>query len=92
MCVVSYVSDYYKDRTLPNSFPAINPFQPILPQVSKEEFDRLKKEFEEFKKLLLSAQKYDEAVGEPHCEHPEKVKLIKKLALELGVDLKGIFD
>ena len=60
--------------------------------VSREEFDALKKEMEELKKLLKAAKEYDEKTGQPDCHMDEKVELIKKIAELVGVDLKGIFD
>jgi len=63
----------------------------LPPEVTKEEFDALKKEMEALKKLLLAAKAYDEATGQPDCEMEEKVDLIKKIAKIVGVDMKDVF-
>lgn len=91
MCVVSMVGDYWSKRTLPEQFPD---YTRIISsgEVSRVEFEALKKSVEELKQLLIAAQKYDEAQGEPHCEHEEKIALIKKIAELVGVDLKGVLD
>lgn len=59
----------------------------IPPQVTKAEFDALKRDVEDIKELLKRAKKYDEENGEPNCEVDEKVDLIMKIAELVGVDL-----
>jgi len=59
--------------------------------VTKEEFDKLKREFEAFKKLLLAAKEYDEATDQPGCEMEEKVALVRKVADTLGVNVDDVF-
>lgn len=102
MCTVSYVGDYWR-RDFPQRHPGwhddfTKPYQPVTlpndilePKVSKKEFDALKKEMEELKKLLLAAKKYDEAMNEPNCEMDDKVALIKKVAKVVGVDMNEVF-
>lgn len=58
---------------------------------TREEFEALKKEVEELKKLLLAAKEYDEKTGEPDCEIDEKVEVIKKIAKLVGVDMESVF-
>lgn len=98
MCTVSMVADHYKDNFLirwPQQQP--DPFHPLttatftIPPVSREEFNALKAEVEDMKKLLLRAKDYDERNGEPHCEIEEKVALLKKVAKLVGVDLDEVF-
>jgi hypothetical protein len=60
-------------------------------QVSKEDFDALKKDVEEMKKLLERALDYDKRNNEPNCEMEEKVALLKKVAELVGVSLEDIF-
>lgn len=84
MCVVSAVGDNWKD-SFPNRWPT-------YPDVTREEFDALKKEVKELKELLLAAKKFDEATGQPNCEMDEKIDLIKKVAKELGIDMTGVFN
>lgn len=89
MCVVSYVGDYWREKTVPNKWPE---WEEIVLHPTRTEFDELKKDVEELKELLKQAKLYDEAVGEPDCEVDDKVKLIKEMAEKLGVDLEDIFD
>ena len=94
MCAYSAMGDYWQQR-LPEKpyYPAIHPYinqQILQPQVSRAEFDALKKDMEELKKLLKAAKDFDEAAGEPDCETDEKVALIRKLAKLVGVSMDGI--
>ncbi len=85
--------------TFPDSYPTIQPYvaqpQPIpvpVPGVSREEFDRLKREVEELVKLLAAAKEFDAATGQPDCEVDEKVAMIRKIADFVGVDLGDVLD
>lgn len=83
----------------PRSPPApMSPPQIAFPEVSKQDFDKLKKEVaalkkdvERMKKELEAAKKQDEAEGNPDCEMEEKVALLKKVAELVGVDLSDIW-
>lgn len=94
MCVVSSIGDYWKNN-LPDKYPWVEPYvggagtYNYIP-VSREEFDALKKDVEELKKLLQAAKEYDEKTGQPHCEHEDKIALIKKIAELVGVDMKDV--
>lgn len=102
MCVVSAVSDVYRDDfwkrgIQPNPVIPLTPGNPLdgiringLPP-TREEFEALKKEIEFMKKLLERAAKYDEENDEPHCEMEDKVDLLKKIAAAMGVDLGDVF-
>lgn len=105
MCVVSMVGDHYNDKyKLPDywrdHFPSIpspttQPQQQIpldFDKVSRQEFEALKKEVEEMKKLLERAAEYDRRNNEPHCEMEDKVALLKRVAEMVGVDLKDVFE
>lgn len=59
-------------------------------EVSKKEFDALKKEVEELKELLKRAKKYDEANNEPNCEIEDKMKLLRKVAEAVGINLDEV--
>lgn len=85
--------DEWKRVLHPNFFPSW-PSSPTIPNPgpSREEFDALRREMEELKKLLHAAKNYDEATGQPDCEMEDKVKIITKLAEMVGVDLKDIFS
>lgn len=87
----------YAGNQIPQRHPWVNPHivpQPLSPapyyQIippSRAEFDALKKDIEELKKLITAAKKFDEATDQPHCEHAEKVALLKRLAALVGVEL-----
>lgn len=104
MCTVSNIGDYW-NRRWPAEYPWIEPyetpFDPNSPMkikpgpititgVSRQEFEALKKEVQELKELIKAAQKFDEATNQPHCEHEDKVALIKKIAELVGVDMTDV--
>lgn len=107
MCVVSMVGDHYNEKwkdVWPYHQPQPNPFVPdrvttapaAIPFWSpqgptQQQFDDLKKEVEEMKKLLKRAVEYDKNNNEPHCEMEDKVALLKKVAALVGVSLEDIF-
>jgi hypothetical protein len=83
--------------TTPNAVPMPSYYPPYIPGigpntnipgVSHNEFNRLKVELEELKKLLIAAKIFDEKTGQPHCEAEDKVELLKRVAAALGVDIK----
>ncbi len=39
------------------------------------------------KELIKKAAEYDKRNNEPHCENPEKVKLLKQIADLFGIEL-----
>lgn len=92
MCTISMVADHYRDNFI-QRWPQPDPLAPVfIPPVSRAEFDALKREIEDMKKLLVRAKEYDERNGEPHCEMDEKVALLKQVAKLVGVDLAEVFD
>lgn len=104
MCVVSMIGQHYEDKwdkwkdwILPQTI-EVKPLEPlhpsqftIIPNVTKIEFDALKKEVEEMKVLLKRAKLYDEQNNEPDCEIDSKVAFLKQMAAYVGVDLEEIF-
>lgn len=67
------------------------PTNPIIPpQVSKVEFDQLKKEVQNMKELLEKAIKYDEANNEPHYEIEEKMEFLRAIAKLVDIDLDDV--
>lgn len=81
--------DWYDRRQgLPGWDPSTNWFKPYP---SREEFEALKKEVEELKKLLIKAKKQDEEEGNPNCEMEEKIDILRRLADVVGVDLEEVF-
>lgn len=90
MCTVSMVTDHFRDGYL-NRWPQPQSTTFTIPPISREEFDALKREVEDMKKLLLRAKEYDERNGEPDCEMEEKVAIVKKVAELVGVNLDEVF-
>lgn len=85
-----WVEDPYKPIN-PNPNSPNGPLIPLVPQgPTREEFEALKKEMQELKELLKAGQKFDAATNQPHCEHEDKVALIKKMAELVGVDLEDV--
>lgn len=102
MCTVSNIGSGWGD-TFPERYPWFQPYVPyvapelppipaVIPGVSQDEFNRLKREVEELRKLLAAAKEFDAATGQPDCEMDEKVALIKRVAEYVGVDLKDLLD
>lgn len=96
MCSVSMIGDHYNDiwrdrPWYPNTTPAPMPgtggaiFNPS--QVTRAEFDDLKRQVTEMTALLKRAKRYDEDNGEPDCEMDEKMDLLRRVAKMVGVDL-----
>ncbi len=88
MCVVSMIAKHYEDEfNKPNYqdlFKSIN-------NVTRGEFDALKKEVENMKTLLEKALKYDEENNEPDCYIDDKIETLKKIADLVGIDLEEVF-
>lgn len=105
MCVVSNVGDYGR-KSIPEKFPWVQPgASPFPPQdytksisddlfkaPSRQEFEALKREVEELKKLLEAAKAYDEATNQVDCHQEEKVEFLKRIAEFVGVDLEEVFS
>jgi len=62
-----------------------------IPEVSKKNFEALKREVESMKELLIRAKAYDEKNNEPNCEMDEKVAKLKEIAKLMGVSLDDVF-
>lgn len=103
MCVVSAIGDNYRQNfpyRWPNMVPDVMPDvygpppranPPFDLTITRAEFERLKKEVQELKELLVEASKFDKATGQPHCEMDEKVEFIKKIAEFVGVNMDEVF-
>lgn len=98
MCTVSNIGTGWGEK-FPERYPWAEPYVyptapapiPVVIQgVSKEEFDRLKREVIELRRLLAAAKAFDAATGQPDCELDEKVALIKRVAEFVGVDLGDV--
>lgn len=91
MCTVSFVGQHYDDQYRPQ----IEPFTTVtswVAGITREEFEQLKREVAEMKELLLAAKRIDEVTGQPDCEMPDKVDLLRRVAEAVGVDLADVFD
>uniref|UniRef100_A0AB74UM75 Tail fiber protein n=1 Tax=Caulobacter phage BL57 TaxID=3348355 RepID=A0AB74UM75_9VIRU len=89
MCVVSAVMDYgrreWPDLLGPGGptivpgdqpwFEIISPGLPPRPVYPKPKVPT-RAEIEAFRRLVKAAQEFDEQTGQPHCEDPEKIKLL----------------
>jgi hypothetical protein len=101
MCTVSFVGDSFEKHWtprlpewFPNGIPNTAPFPKRggvpsyeLPQISREEFDELKREVGLLKELLERALEYDKATGQPDCEQEQKIALLRAVAKAVGVEL-----
>lgn len=103
MCSVSNMGDHWRD-SFPDRYPGFYPKQPSvspstlpgvmwpdLSQVTRQEFEALKKDIQELKELLKAAKKYDEATNQKDCEMEDKVAFIRKMAEYVGVDMEEVF-
>lgn len=90
MCSVSMVGDHYND-IFRQKFPQVPiwppPSQWTPPEITRAEFDELKRQVTEMKELLKRAKEYDERNNEPDCEIEEKMDLLRRIASMVGVDL-----
>ena len=87
--VINPIPPWSPNQNWPNQYP---PGSIFTTGPTREEFDALRKEVEELKKLLLAGKEYDKNTNQPSCELEEKVELIKRIAKLVGVDMRGVFD
>jgi len=97
----SVIAEDWK-RKFYGDYPQITPIIPYVPYgtgpagsptiyiqgVSQEEFDKLKKEMESLKKVLIAAKIYDEETNQKDCEKPELIELLRKVAEAVGVKIE----
>lgn len=90
MCVVSFVGGHFEDKWKPlkpyTTFTTSN----FISEVTKEEFEALKKEVLEMKELLRKAKIYDEVNNEPNCELESKMEFLRGVAKLVGIDLDDV--
>lgn len=97
MCVVSMVSDHYDNQ--------FKPYRKYIPpttsttgygnlpfDISRQEFEDLKKEVLHMKELLKAAKLYDEKNNEPDCEIEEKITRLREIAKLVGIDLDDVIS
>lgn len=94
MCTVSMVMDH-QIGIWPQRRPEIFPPDqmqswPVMPAVTREEFDTLRREVEDLRSLLIRAKEYDRRNNEPDCEVDEKMAILKKVAGALGIDVADV--
>lgn len=93
MCVVSNIGDVWGKKWTEHPPWPLQPHPvdiqigQIFPQVPRQEFDALKKEVELLGELLKAAKKYDRETGQPDCEQEDKMKLLRKVAEAVGINL-----
>ena len=87
MCTVSMIGDHFNDKW---KQPPYRQIFTNIPDVSRAEFEALKKEVEEMKALLKRAKEYDEKNNEPNCEIEEKMAMLRKFADAVGIDLDDV--
>lgn len=91
MCVVSMIYDMYRDK--PKDF-----WKPVPPKeydfseeiAKKWQESQLDQKIKELEELLQKAREYDKKMNQPDCEMDEKRLALKKIADELGVEIKFI--
>jgi hypothetical protein len=97
MCVVSAVMDYGKHQFWPNPVPGLlpekfptfpgMPLVPVTPPLISPEISA--EALQAFKDLVEKAKVFDDAAKQPHCEDPEKIKVLDAVEArlkELGVE------
>ena len=84
------VGDFYTDKFKRDEYAKFFKQPQPLQDVTKEEFEALKKEVLDMKELIKRAIDYDKRNNEPHCETENKIALLKQVAEMVGVDLKDI--
>ena len=93
MCAVSMIGDFYGDQFRQKPWFPQGP-QPWVvnhpSEISRAEFDELKRQVAEMKELLKRAKDYDERNGEPECEIDEKMDVLRKVAKLVGIDLDDV--
>jgi hypothetical protein len=91
------VGEHYTEKWKPY-WPDLTPLAPNAPpgmpmptrDITRAEFDALKRDVEEMKALLKRAKEYDERNGEPDCEVDEKMALLRRVAEAVGISLDDV--
>lgn len=91
MCMVSNIGDMFARQHPYPPQPTPWTTTTYITGVSQADFDALKAEVENLKKLLKLAKAMDAAAGTPDCEMDEKIALIRSVADAVGVDLEDVF-
>jgi hypothetical protein len=93
------ISEYYTEKW--NDFNAISgigidTFVPIISggsitQISRIEFDSLRKDVQEMRELLTKALAYDRMTNQAECSNEEKLDRLEKIAQFAGIDCTDLF-
>ena len=89
MCIVSFVGDHFQGE-LKKDYTVLTTTN--WNTISRDEFEKLNKEVQKIKSLLIKAKIYDQETGQPDCSIDEKVEFLKKVAEFVGIDLDEVFD
>jgi hypothetical protein len=74
--------DYGRQQWPQTIGPNWNPLQPIVPNVTTEaEREALKA----FRELVKKAEEFDKKADQPHCEDPNKIRLLERVLERLEV-------
>ena len=87
MCAVSNVGDHFTGQW-PQGAAG---FQWPIQGPSPYEFEQLRQEVLEMRRLLLEAKETDRKAGNPNCEMEHKIKILKEVAALVGVSLDDVF-
>jgi len=60
-------------------------------QISRTEFENLKKQVEEMRELLTKALAYDRMTNQAECSNEEKLDRLEKVAKFVGIDCDDLF-
>ena len=83
------ITDHYLDKwgKYVPSYPTVPITAPFFPPQLPDPKE-LQEQLEEFQKLITRAKEYDKKNNEPDCELDEKRQALKKIADELGIEIK----
>lgn len=92
MCTYSYVGDHWQYPVVPQPiqwppYPApTTTFKWNVGEVTRKEFDELKKNFEDLLTVLKLARVTDALMGHPDCEVADKIARIREFAKFVGLE------
>jgi hypothetical protein len=87
MVIDHYRDDWSKQKPWVLPQPPLYPQPPSSGDISRAEFEELKRQVAEMIKLIKRAKDYDAKNGEPDCEMDEKMEVVREVAKFAGVDL-----
>jgi hypothetical protein len=92
MCASSMVGDFYGDkwRQTPALHPFLYPSALSDPHIGRAEFEALKREVADMKELLKRAIDYDRRTGQADCEVDDKMDLLRRVAMLVGVNIDDV--